>query len=381
MTYRTSLLCIALFLAGCTVGPQQIHIATPPVDELPAIATLPDPFIMQNGARVKTKADWQRRRAELKELFAYYEYGHMPPAPKNLTAETVSEETLENGAVRRHVLLSTGPQNTIHINIGLVIPAGDGPFPVIIRNDAGIFQIPVTDMLLDRGYMVVDYNRLDLDPDKPDIVGPAQLAYPDADWATLAVWAWGGMRVIDYLITLDCVDPAKLVFTGHSRGGKTALLAGAMDERIALTVPNGSGCGGAGCFRIEGDNCETLALITDPKRFAYWFHPRFRQFADREDRLPFDQHSLRALVAPRGLLTTDSVDDTWANPYGTQKSYQAALPVYEWMNVPDNIAIHFRKGGHDQNTEDWTALADFADQFFFGKTRPNGTTFNQLPFD
>ncbi|HOK96463.1 MAG TPA: alpha/beta hydrolase family protein [Anaerohalosphaeraceae bacterium] len=374
---RTSLM-VAVVLAGCSMGPNPA-VKTPPVDQLPVLSTLPDPFIMQNGSHVKTVSDWQRRRDELKILFAYYEYGHMPPAPGNVTAKIQSEKVSESGAIQRHVILTMGPQESIAVNVGIVIPPGTGPFPVIIRNDYGIFRIPQE--LLQRGYMLVDYNRHDFDPDKDGVAGPAQSAYPDYDWATLAVWAWGGMRVIDYLTTLDYVDKDKLIFTGHSRGGKAALLAGAMDERIALTVPNGSGCGGAGCFRLQGQTCETLEKITDPKRFGYWFVPRFREFADRENLLPFDQHLLRALVAPRGLLSTDSVDDLWANPYGTQQSYLAAQPVFEWLGVPENQGIWFRRGPHDQNEEDWQALVDFADMLFFGKAPQQERRFDQLAFE
>lgn len=372
----------SLLFSGCSnQRSSSVAVTVLPADLLPQVLLLPDPFLMQDGQYVKTKADWQKRRQELKALFAAYEYGHMPPVGSKVSVVIKQQETLENGVIKRHIELSVGPDNMVPVNVGMMIPPGKGPFPVILRNDAKIFNIPVTDDLLNRGYMVVDYNRLDLDPDKNGITGPAQMAYPDYDWATLAVWAWGGMRVIDYLVTLDTVDPDKIVFTGHSRGGKTALLAGAMDERIAITVPNGSGCGGAGCFRFENEGCETLEKITDPARFEYWFVPRFREFAGKETHLPFDQHCLRALVAPRGLLSVDSVDDRWANPYGTQQSYSAAMKVYQWLGVPQKQGIYFRQGKHEQNAQDWAALADFADWMFYGKTPKEGRRFDRLVYD
>ena len=188
------------------------------------------------------------------------------------------------------------------------------------------------------------------------------------------------MRAIDYLVKLDEADQDRIVFTGHSRGGKTALLAGALDERIAITVPNGSGCGGAGCYRYTEEKAESLELITHPDRFDYWFLPRFRDFADRETRLPFDQHFLKALVAPRALLSVDAYGDLWANPRGTQRSHCGVQPVFEWLGAADKLGIYFRQGGHAQNEDDWRTLADFADKVFFDKEPASGKTFDKLPF-
>jgi hypothetical protein len=123
---------------------------------------------------------------------------------------------------------------------------------------------------------------------------------------------------------------------------------------------------------------ETLDLITQPKRFHYWFSPRLREFKGREDRLPFDQHFLKALVAPRGLLSVIGLGDVWANPQGTQQMHLAALPVFEFLNAENRAAMWFRDGGHDEEPRDWDALCDFADFVFFGK--PRGEAFNRLPF-
>ena len=316
----------------------------PTVDKLPDIKKLPDPFLMNNGKRVKTRADWTKRRKEIKAMMLYYQYGRMPPAPKNVTAKVLSSESVyDGGATKKHVLLSMGPGKKVKVNVGIIIPKGKGPFPVILKNDSRIFNVPIAEEVIKRGYIVADYIRTDLDPDRKAAVGPAQQAYPDYDWATLSVWAWGGMRVIDYLLTLDVVDRKRIVFTGHSRGGKTALLAGALDERIALVVPNGSGCGGAGCYRYEGESAESLEKITQPRRFSYWFHLRFRDFADKETKLPFDQHFLKALVAPRALISVDALGDLWANPYGTQQSHRGAQPVFDFLGTGDKLGIYYRR--------------------------------------
>jgi dienelactone hydrolase len=353
----------------------------PGVDKLPDAKDLPDPFVMNDGTRVKTATDWAKRREQIKAMMLYYQYGHMPPAPKNIFAKELSSQTVYDGeATKKHILLSMGPDKTIKVNVGMIIPKGKGPFPIILKNDSQIFGVPIAEEIVKRGYIVADYARTDLDPDENNVVGPAQVAYPNYDWATLAVWAWGGMRVIDYLVTLDIVDKGKIAFTGHSRGGKTALLAGALDERIALVAPNGSGCGGAGCYRFEGEKSETLERITAPDKFSYWFVPRFRDFADRETRLPFDQHFLKALVAPRALVSVDALGDLWANPYGTQQSHRGAQPVFEFLGAADKLGIYFREGGHAQNEDDWRTLVDFADKIFFGKTPASGKRFDQLPF-
>jgi hypothetical protein len=370
-----------LGMIACTNTSLDAASRMPTVDELPDIRKLPDPFLMNNGKRVKSRADWTKRRKEIKAMMLYYQYGRMPPAPKNVTAKVLSSEAVyEGGATKKHLLLSMGPGRKIKVNVGIIIPKGRGPFPVILKNDSDIFKVPIAEEIVKRGYIVADYNRTDLDPDRKATVGPAQSAYPDYDWATLAVWAWGGMRVIDYLLTLDVVDRKRIAFTGHSRGGKTALLTGALDDRIALVAPNGSGCGGAGCYRFEGEKSESLEQITNPRRFSYWFHPRFRDFAGKETRLPFDQHFLKALVAPRALISVDALGDLWANPYGTRQSHRGAKPVFEFLGAGDKLGIYYRKGGHSQSKDDWRTLVDFADKIFFGKEPAGGKRFDKLPF-
>ncbi len=348
-----------------------------PVDELPAIETLPNPFVFNDGSPVKTVEDWEKRREEIKAMVLYYEYGHMPPAPGNVKAVIESEKEIFDGKGKeQQIVLTMGPNQSLSMHILMNIPTGSGPFPVIIKNANSNGYIPIVEEMMKRGYISVEYGRTELDPDETDIIGPAQAAYPDYDWATLAVWAWGGSRVIDYLYTLDFVDKQHLATTGHSRGGKTALLLGAMDERIALTNPNGSGCGGAGSFRILGERSETLEIIT--KNLLYWFHPRLRTFAEKVDHLPFDQHSMKALVAPRALVCTEASGDLWGNPYGSQQTHIAAKKVYEFLGAGDKIGIHFREGQHDQLAEDWLALLDYADLQFFGK-KPE-REFYKLPF-
>jgi pimeloyl-ACP methyl ester carboxylesterase len=210
-----------------------------------------------------------------------------------------------------------------------------------------------------------------LDPDNDDRTNGVHPHYPEYDWATLSVWAWGYYRVVDYLMTLEDVDKNKIVVTGHSRGGKTALLAGAMDSRIAIVVPAGSGAGGCGCLKYMQGGAESLMRITRPDKWQYWFQPRFSDFRRRVERLPFDQHFLKALVAPRPLLCTDGLEDEWANPWGCQQTTEAVREVYKFLGVPERVGNHYRQGGHEHNLEDWEALLDFSDFNFYGKALPS----------
>jgi hypothetical protein len=142
-------------------------------------------------------------------------------------------------------------------------------------------------------------------------------------------------------------------------------------QRVATKTPQPELFGavsaiGAGCYRLQAPNSETLAHIA--KAFPYWFHPRLHEFAGKVERLPFDQHTVKALIAPRALVSTEALGDLWANPRGTQQSHAAAREVFAFLGASERIGIRFRDGGHEHNLDDWTALLDFADWQFFGKS-------------
>jgi dienelactone hydrolase len=344
----------------------------PPVDQLPVIQDLPDPFVFNDGSRVKSKEDWARRREELKAQILYYEYGHWPPAPGNVTGkELSSKDNADLGAVEKQILLTMGPDKKVEIHLDLTIPAGKaGPLPVVVKGDlcwgkVAVKQPEAIKDILRRGYVLAEFDRTELAPDSKDRTKGVYPVYPDYDWAAEAAWAWGFQRVVDYMLTQDFIDAKRIAITGHSRGGKGALLAGAFDERVALVVPNGSGAGGAGLHRIVHPKGETTKRIVTV--FPFWFSPRMATFLGKEDRLPFDQHSVRALCAPRAHLCTEALDDLWANPTGTQQGYLAAKEVYDFLGAGEKIGIHFRPGKHEQDAADWAALLDFADKVFFGK--------------
>jgi hypothetical protein len=381
-------------------------------DQLPSVKDLPDPFTFADGTRMKSKEDWPRRQGELKELIQTYEYGHLPPVPpagqvkvvedpnyafpmrdgsnkdNKKPAEIAAEKVdYPEGTKVTKYLLTVGPDGDkskqVSFHFVITVPPGKGPLPVIIRGDLcwGPVKAEIAGDVAKRGYILAQFDRTEIVPDKKGERNVlAYLVYPDGDFSATAAWAWGYHRVIDYLVTRPDVAKDKIVVTGHSRGGKTAILAGLMDDRVALTVPNNSGCGGAGCYRYQPKDSEDIGKIT--KSFPYWFQPDFPKFIDKTDRLPIDQHSVKAAIAPRALLTNEALGDRWANPEGSQITFSAAKEVYDWLGVGDQIAIHFREGKHEQNQDDWNTLMDFADQLFFkkaGKTKFNNLAFPNAP--
>jgi hypothetical protein len=358
-------------LAGCARVPDGVSSSDwRAVRKLPVRHTLPDPLRMKDGRPVTTASAWQQRRSEIVEMLEHYEYGHMPPAPGNLVAETVRSEPVFDGAATCfHIVLSMGPDHHIKMQFGLFVPAKAGPFPVLLDIEPVWDPVlaPVARQAVARGYIYAGFAKQDLDPDDADRSNGVHPWYPGYDWATLSAWAWGAMRGVDYLLTRPDVQSAHIALTGHSRAGKTALLAAALDERIALAAPHCSGAGGAGSFRLCPKNAESLELITQPKRFQYWFHPRLRAFAGQEERLPFDQHFLKALVAPRPVVSLEASEDYWSNPSGAEAMSRAAQPVFDLLGASEKNAFWIRPGGHDLTPADWTAVFDYCDHFFFDK--------------
>jgi len=353
--------------------------SAPEVAALPGIPELPDPFLFQDGSRVKTPEDWLRRRGEIRDLFLKYEYGTPPRKVPTVSAteDSKSHDDQMHATVSR-LTLHVGAENGFAVPLVLTTPAGGGPFSVIVTGDMcwGAVKPEIVSKAIERGYAICDFDRTLFAPDSPDRTHGIYPLDPSADCGASAAWAWGYSRVIDYLTTRADLDTKKIIISGHSRGGKAVLLAGALDERVALTNPNGSGSGGGGCFRVQGPKSETLAIIVT--RFPYWFGPHFSEFIGYVDRLPFDQHELKALVAPRALLTTDSLDDRWANPSGTQATYVASKVVFDFLDAGNNTGLHYRHGPHAHNEEDWAALLDFADARLMGKTAD--AKFDVLPF-
>jgi hypothetical protein len=351
---------------------------SPLSSRLPVIKEFPDPFLMHSGKRVTTMRDWNARRKEIISLILEYEYGHMPPPPRNLTYQLSSTESeLDGKATRRKYLLEFGINHACKLHLEMLVPNGEGPFPVILTGDGCWGEAPLQNEIIQRGYILAQFDRTEIAPDSPRRDIGVYPLYPGYDWGSLAAWAWGYSRAVDFLEKLPIVDKSRIAITGHSRGGKTVLLAGALDTRIAVTNPNDSGCGGAGSFRFQGEGSETLASIC--KVFPFWFGPNLQRFTTEVDRLPFDQHFLTSLVAPRALLLTDALGDAWGNPSGTQLVYLATKETYRFLGASDRLGSWYRPGEHAHNAQDWEALLDFADIQFYHKSHPDDFSGHVFP--
>ncbi len=416
----------AMLFLGFTMAGLIFAADFPPPEQLPSRPGLPDPLVLLNGTKVTSKEDWQsKRRPELKELFQHYMYGVLPPKPDNVAfkIERVDPKALGGKATLKEVTISFGPPSTPKLHLLVVVPnQRKGPAPVFLGlNFSGNHTLLADPKIrlstvwmperykgvkanrateesrgtavdvwniedaIDRGYAVATLYCGDIDPDRADVREGIQphLAKPgakasDSDWGTIAAWAWGLSRCIDYLATDADIDASKIIVVGHSRLGKVALLAGAMDERIAIAIPHQAGCGGTAPSRgVVGEQLKDINT-----RFPHWFNGNFKKFNQAQDKLPFDQHCLAALMAPRPLLFSNAVDDTWANPGGQFEMLQAADPVYRLLGVEglsaktrpavgtlvdSRLGYFIRAGKHSMNKEDWKIFLDFADKHLKSK--------------
>lgn len=381
-------LAAAMLLGSVTPAAADEPPARKPAAELPEIKGLPDPLVFRDGSPVRSKADWDRRRGELKALFEDYEYGHLPPKPETMTVargEPRADEATRS--VRQDVDVTLGHGGkTLVLHVTLTLPQkAEGPVPVVIQGGFGRPPAgpagaapaqkkggPRPDRLrafTDRGYAVAEvlFTEVAADNKERARAGGIYALFDDRiDCGALMAWAWCVHRVIDALEADPRIDAKKVVVTGHSRYGKAALIAGAFDERIAVTVPSHSGAGGTAPYRFLFGKSEGLHNIAGA--FPYWFRPGFQEFVGKVDRLPVDQHELRTLVAPRALLDTEGTQDAWTNPQGSQLTYLAARRVYDFLGARDRISIRFRPVGHIPSNED---LLDFADHVFSGKPLPD----------
>jgi len=363
-----ALLLVVTFAAGCRCG----------AGSSAAEAQLQDPFRFDDGSRAKTRAQWPARRAEIMALLEREQYGKSPALPSRFNARTLGfEEAFNHQATRESVLIAV---NGLSFYVGVTAPKGHRKLPAIVHIDhrPELFTASIPREIVARGYVLAEFTPTDLCPDRPGAPGRARAAFPRHTWGTIACWAWGASLVNSYLKLRDDVDTDKVVVTGHSRSGKAALWAGAADTRFALTVPQGSGCGGAGAYRVRGRGAERLADMV--RNFPHWLRPGLKRFAGQEGKLPLDQHLVFALVAPRALLSIDASGDRWANPYGTGATHLGARPVFGFLGAGDRIGIHVRDGKHELADRDWRTLLDYADRSFGRAPQPGsaGRDFSKL---
>lgn len=389
----------------------------PSVDDLPVCTNMPDALVASDGKAITTPDEWRSHREEIKQIIQHYALGHAPPPPGNVTGQELESKMLAAGTVRyQRVHLTFGPGKKLGFDISIFVPTEtngmQGLFPTIVQpsfSRIGESVLPETNavanstnsatvkkssdshfvspeaaagqyaLALNRGYAVVTFYYQDCGQDSVDYRKTGFFpAYPDYDWADLSAWAWGMSRCVDYLETQSFADKSKFIALGHSRLGKATLVAGAFDERFALVAPAGSGCAGTGAYRFNGKartGREGLNEIV--KNFPQWTLPSLVEFSNRVERLPFDQHWLIDLVAPRLFIAPDGLNDAATSVNALIQSYLAAKPVYALLGVPEHLGINFRPGPHRLAPEDWTAVLDFADQQLRGKDVKR--VFNQLP--
>lgn len=369
---------------------------------------LPDPLTFADGSPLTGPGGWPARRAEILEMFAREMYGRTPKQPIHQHAAVTAEDgrALDGLATRKEVTIHFGDaedgpairlliylpnrtprpaplflglnfrgNHTIQPDPGITPTSGGMPSESLGERGSEASRWPVP-RILQRGFAVATASYGDFDPDFDDgfLNGVHALFPPPGPdgWGAIGAWAWGLSRAMDYLQTDPAVDPRRVMVHGHSRLGKAALWAGAQDERFALVISNNSGCGGAALSKRRIG--ETVGMINT--RFPHWFCKNFHQYNRHEEALPFDQHLLIALMAPRPVYIASAEEDRWADPRGEFLSAVHAAPVYRLLGSADpfpvrempplsqpvmgQIAYHIRPGKHDVTGYDWDCYMDFA---------------------
>lgn len=387
---------------------------------------LPDPLVRGDGTRITGAAEWrEKRRPELLEFFTREMYGRNPGRPEQLVSEVFDRDpsALDGKATRIQVAIYPGGKPGPRMDLLVYVPKGArGPAPAIlglnfwgnhaIHKDPGIRlteswveeqaghyadltgienhratdasrggnarQWPVEE-ILSRGYALATIYREDVAADhEPHFAGGVHPLFPELqkggdNFGCIAAWAWALGRGLDALEKESSIDAKRVAVFGFSRLGKAALWAGATDERFAMVISNESGAGGAKLFRRGvGEDIARLNTV-----FPHWFAGNFRKYNGKDKELPFDQHFVMALVAPRPLYVASAIDDRHADPEGEFAGAKAAEPVYRLLgveglpaetwpaldtSVQGGIGYHVRGGVHDVLPYDWKCYLDFADK-------------------
>lgn len=378
---------------------------------------LPDPLVFNNGKKAKDLKDWEVRRQEIYKVFENEVYGISPLWKGKLSHSEIYTEynALDGKAIRKEVEITLNNDNRSHKMILLLyLPKSTKPVPVFVglnfggnhtvtaepgigitstwvsnNEKSGINTNRATEKesgsdyeswqvryLISEGYGLATMYYGDIDPDFDDgFKNGVHSLYREKQnsdsWGSIASWAWGLSRIMDYLETNQAIDPHKVFLIGHSRLGKAALWAGASDERFSIVISNNSGCGGAALsMRKFGETVGRINTV-----FPHWFCDNFNKYNENEDKLPVDQHELIALIAPRPVYVASAEKDLWADPKGEFLSCYYATPVYNlyglngitkseipMVNQPvtTNIGYHIRSGVHDVTLYDWEQYIRFA---------------------
>lgn len=354
------------------------------------------PKLVETESRL-TADRWDQRRQELLTIFEQQVYGKAPDQLPEIVFQVEESHPVMDGKARLKqvkIVMSYESRRLIQ-NLTLFVPENaKKPVPTFLlichRNAENIDPTRTikrdfwpAEVLIEKGYAAAAFHVADIDPDhKKDanftdgVHALYKQALRDDSWGTLAAWSWGASRAMDYFENDDDIDANRVAVVGHSRGGKSALWAGATDQRFALSISNDSGCGGAALSRRKMG--ERVKRIND--KFPHWFCRNFRHYNNREDQLPIDQHQLIALMAPRAVYIASASRDAWADPVGEYLSlYHASLvwTAYGFSKLNDAIqppvntprwvgplGYHLRQGKHNLTLYDWTQYIAFADKLF-----------------
>ena len=354
------------------------------IKELLIERSLPELLSFCDGRKV-TKENWDERRTEIIDLISG-EYGSLPEKPLSISFRTASEEKqfcAGKARLTKTMLTSTlagGGEFTFPVYS--VIPKKQGKLKTFIlinfRDSVPDRYLP-SEELCDLGYAVHSFCYTDVSSDDADYNNGLAKFYcgeeGNSKRGKIALWAWAAMRVLDFVLTLPETDKENIAVAGHSRLGKTALLAGGLDTRFSAVYSNNSGCSGAALSREKnGERIEDILT-----GFPYWFKQSYDAFSEKEHTLPFDQHFLLALTAPRMLYIASAALDGWADPVSEFLAAAAASPAYELFGVKGlitnavlpkenelfhkgNIGYHLRSGTHYLSRYDWNAFAKFIEK-------------------
>lgn len=329
----------------------------PDFDALASIPFLPDPLISDEGGEnkpIKSLEQWERKRQWIAEQVKHWFSGTFPETPSRLDVKILQERS-ENGTKIQLIELRFGQEEKAKLTLEIFTPPGNGPFPVFMSqwNHRGWVQIAVR-----RGYMGVIYAGAD----SFDETIHYQELYPDHDWSALMTRAWGAHRAVDYLYTLPHVDKEKIALTGHSRNAKLSLFAAAFDNRITAVISSSGGTGGEIPYRYTDERHENESIDYLNSIRPQWFHPRLRFFNGREHKLPIDQNSLMALIAPNALLLSSSIREAGGgDPWAIEQNLKSLKKVYGFLGAEEKVDIRFRDGEHGVSARDIEGYVDWLD--------------------
>lgn len=387
--------------------------------------TLPKLLVSKSGRKIKNVKRWEKiRRPEILKLFEQEVYGKIPEEI-SISEVIIHEDdgvAFDGLAKRKQIeLIFQKDDRELGVELLIYLPQTDGKVPVFVgynfsgnhtiaydpdirlteswvrdNPSLGIVHNQVTEQsrgvasdrwpvkkIIEAGYGIATMYCGDVDPDRDNFqdgihpftyrLGQFRPGYDE--WGSISAWAWGLTKAMDYFMTDEHIDSTEVIVFGHSRLGKTALWAAALDQRFAMCISNNSGCLGAALSRRQFG--ETIGIIT--YNFPHWFCENLNKYSSQEDKLPIDQHMLLALIAPRPLYVTSATADLWSDPKGeflstleVGKVYELyekhGLPVTE-MPKPDTpvyntVGYHIRTGKHNITEYDWDQFINFANEQF-----------------